>query len=160
MGAGKSTIGRRLAESLGKEFIDSDHEIENRTGVSIPTIFDIEGEDGFRNRESSVIDELSQRKGVVLATGGGAVLRTENRQHLAARGLVIYLKANTEQLHKRTRLDRNRPLLQTGDPKEKLQQLLEARDPLYQEIADLVIETGDHSVQQTASDIIQKIETS
>ena len=111
MGAGKSTIGKRLAESMGKKFIDSDHEIERRTGVSIPTIFDIEGEEGFRTRETAVIDELTQQRGIVLATGGGAILRPENRSFLSARGLVIYLNASVDQLHRRTRMDRNRPLL-------------------------------------------------
>lgn len=159
MGAGKSTIGRRLADSLGKTFVDSDHEIEARTGVSIPTIFDIEGEPGFRNRESTVIDELSQRRDIVLATGGGAVLRQENRSHLSARGLVIYLCATAEQLHERTRHDRNRPLLQTGDPLSTLQTLLEQRDPLYREVADLVVETDERSVQQAIPELIEKIES-
>ncbi len=159
MGAGKSTIGKRLAESLGKEFIDSDHEIEARTGVSIPTIFDIEGEEGFRNRESTVIDELSQQRDVVLATGGGAVLRKENRSHLAARGLVLYPSATADQLYKRTRHDRNRPLLQNEDPLGTLQSLLDQRDPLYREVADLVVETDDRSVQQAIPELIEKIES-
>ncbi len=158
MGAGKSTIGRRLAESMGKEFLDSDHEIEKRTGVSIPTIFDIEGEQGFRDRESAVIDELTRKKGITLATGGGAVLNAENRRWLAARGIVIYLNATVDQLYKRTRLDRNRPLLQTKNPKERLQQLLTERDPLYREIADLVVDTDDRSVQQAIPEMIEKIE--
>lgn len=158
MGAGKTTIGKRLAESMGKKFIDSDHEIEERTGVTIPTIFDIEGEEGFRNRESSIIDELTRKKGIVLATGGGAVLRPENRKHLAARGMVIYLNASVEQLYKRTRMDRNRPLLQTDDPKKRLQSLFEERDPLYREIADLVAETDDRSIQQALPALIEKIE--
>ncbi len=158
MGAGKSTIGKRLAESMGKVFLDSDHEIEDRTGVSIPTIFDIEGEAGFRDRESAIIDELTNKKGIVLATGGGAVLRSENRKVLAARGLVIYLNASVEQLFQRTRMDRNRPLLQTGDPKQKLQDLLTQRDPLYREIADLVVDTDDRSIQQAIPELIEKIE--
>ncbi len=158
MGAGKTTIGKRLAESMGKQFIDSDHEIEKRTGVNIPTIFDIEGEEGFRNRESTILDELTQKKGVILATGGGAVLRPENRKYLAARGMVIYLSASVEQLYKRTRMDRNRPLLQTGNPKKKLQSLFEERDPLYREIADLVAETDDRSIQQALPALIEKIE--
>lgn len=158
MGAGKSTIGKRLAESIGKQFIDSDHEIERRTGVSIPTIFDIEGESGFRNRESAVIDELTQQRGVVLATGGGVILRPENRSHLAARGLVIYLSASVKQLYKRTRMDRNRPLLQTDNPREQLQRLHDERDPLYREISDLVVETDNRSVQQAIPDLIRKIE--
>ncbi len=158
MGAGKTTIGKRLAESMGKKFIDSDHEIEERTGVTIPTIFDIEGEEGFRNRESAIIDELTQKKGVILATGGGAILRPENRKYLAARGMVIYLNASVEQLYKRTRMDRNRPLLQTSNPKERLQSLFEERDPLYREIADLVAETDDRSIQQALPSLIEKIE--
>ena len=157
MGAGKSTIGKRLAESMGKKFLDSDHEIEGRTGVSIPTIFDIEGEQGFRDRESAIIDELTQKKGVILATGGGAVLRPENRRHLAARGIVIYLNATAEQLYKRTRLDRNRPLLQTDNPKKRLQELLTEREPIYREIADLVVDTDDRSVQQAIPELIEKI---
>jgi shikimate kinase len=160
MGAGKSTIGKRLAESLGKTFIDSDHEIEARTGVSIPTIFDIEGEEGFRNRESAVIDELSQRQNIVLATGGGAVLRKENRSHLAARGLVVYLCASAEQLYNRTRHDRNRPLLQNSDPLSTLQGLLDQRDPLYREVADLVVPTDDRSIQQAIPELIERIENS
>lgn len=158
MGAGKSTIGKRLAEPLGKTFVDSDHEIEARTGVSIPTIFDIEGEEGFRNRESTVIDELSQRKDIILATGGGAILHPENRSHLAGRGLVVYLCATAEQLYNRTRHDRNRPLLQNDDPKGTLQNLLDQRDPLYREVADLVVETDDRSVQQAIPELIEKIE--
>ncbi len=158
MGAGKSTIGKRLAESLGKTFVDSDHEIEARTGVSIPTIFDIEGEEGFRNRESAVIDELSQRKDIVLATGGGAILRPENRSHLGGRGLVIYLCATADQLYNRTRHDRNRPLLQNDDPLGTLQNLLDQRDPLYREVADLVVETDERSVQQAIPELINKIE--
>lgn len=158
MGAGKSTIGKRLAESLGKTFVDSDHEIESRTGVSIPTIFDIEGEEGFRNRESAVIDELSQHRDIILATGGGAILRKENRSRLSARGLVIYLCATAAQLHHRTRHDRNRPLLQNSDPQGTLQSLLDQRDPLYREVADLVVETDDRSVQQAIPELIEKIE--
>ncbi len=158
MGAGKSTIGKRLADALGKTFVDSDHEIEARTGVSIPTIFDIEGETGFRNRESTVIDELTQQKDVVLATGGGAILRKENRSHLSARGLVVYLSATAEQLYNRTRHDRNRPLLQNDDPLGTLQALLDQRDPLYREVADLVVETDERSVQQAIPELIEKIE--
>ncbi|HIJ22846.1 MAG: shikimate kinase AroK [Gammaproteobacteria bacterium] len=158
MGAGKSTIGKRLAESMGKKFIDSDHEIERRTGVSIPTIFDIEGEEGFRTRETAVIDELTQQRGIVLATGGGAILRPENRSFLSARGLVIYLNASVDQLHRRTRMDRNRPLLQTDDPRARLQSLFDERDVLYREVADLVTGTDERSVQQAIPELIHKIE--
>ena len=158
MGAGKSTIGKRLAESMGKKFIDSDHEIERRTGVSIPTIFDIEGEEGFRTRETAVIDDLTQQRGIVLATGGGAILRPENRSFLSARGLVIYLNASVDQLHRRTRMDRNRPLLQTDDPRARLQSLFDERDVLYREVADLVTGTDERSVQQAIPELIHKIE--
>ncbi len=158
MGAGKSTVGRRLADALGKTFVDSDHEIEARNGVSIATIFDIEGEAGFRNRERIVIDELSQRRNVVLATGGGAVLHPENRSHLSARGLVVYLCATAEQLYNRIRHDRSRPLLQNSDPLGTLQSLLEQRDPLYREVADLVVETDERSAQLAIPKLIESIE--
>lgn len=153
MGAGKTTIGRQLAAALHLEFVDSDHEIEERTGVNIPTIFDIEGEDGFRKRETAVIDELTQRDGIVLATGGGAVLREENRQWLASRGLVIYLFATIERLMDRTHRDKNRPLLQTDDPQAKLIELMEVRDPLYRKVADIIYDTGADSVGQAARDL-------
>jgi len=157
MGAGKTTIGRQLAAALHLEFIDSDHEIEERTGVDIPTIFDIEGEEGFRKREVAVIDELTQRDGIVLATGGGAVLREENRNHLGGRGLVIYLYATLDRLMDRTHRDKNRPLLQTDDPRAKLQELIETRDPLYRQTADIVYDTGADSVGQAARDLVQLV---
>lgn len=147
MGAGKTTVGKLLAKHLHKTFYDSDHEIERRTGVNIPTIFDIEGEDGFRNREVGMIDELSQLRDVVLATGGGAILREETRANLKSRGKVIYLRASIDDLWLRTRHDRNRPLLQTNDPKAKLTQLFELRDPLYREVAHIIIDTSKQSVQ-------------
>ncbi|HHJ14047.1 MAG TPA: shikimate kinase AroK [Gammaproteobacteria bacterium] len=153
MGAGKSTIGRQLARALGREFIDSDREIERRTGVDIPLIFELEGESGFRKREHDIIDELTKRSGIVLATGGGAVLDPDNRRHLASRGRVIYLKTSVEQQLQRTTRDRNRPLLQTPNPRERLQQLLAEREPLYRELADLVIETDGCRVR----DVVQKI---
>lgn len=146
MGAGKTTIGRQLARNLGCDFIDSDHEIERRTGADIPWIFDIEGEQGFREREEAVIDDLSQRHGIVLATGGGAVLDVRNRQHLAARGLVVYLRASVDRLMLRTEKDRNRPLLQTDDPAQRLQSLYDQRDPLYREIADIIVDTDNRNV--------------
>lgn len=141
MGAGKTTVGRKLAEQLGCSFFDSDHCIEERCGADIPWIFDIEGEAGFRQREIQIIDELSQKQGIVLSTGGGAILHVENRQHLAARGTVVYLRASINQQLKRTYKDKNRPLLQTADPKKTLVRLFKERDPLYQSIADLIIET-------------------
>ena len=157
MGAGKTTIGRQLAAALHLEFVDSDHEIEARTGVDIPTIFDIEGEEGFRKREAAMIDELTQRDGIVLATGGGAVLREENRQHLANRGLVVYLYATLDRLLERTHRDKNRPLLQTEDPRARLTALIETRDPLYREVADIIYDTGADSVGQAARDLVQLV---
>ncbi len=157
MGAGKTTIGRYLAKVLGKKFYDSDREIELRTGVTIPVIFDIEGELGFRQRERKIISELTQRSNMVLATGGGAVLDPENRRELAHRGTVIYLYAQPEQLYRRTAHDSNRPLLQAEDPLERLQSLLEVRDPLYREVADIVIKTEERPVKMVASDIMQQL---
>lgn len=159
MGAGKTTIGRQLAKRLKLTFIDSDHEIEARTGANIPWIFDIEGEKGFRKRERDVIDELTQRQGIVLATGGGAVMDKRNRTHLSERGIVIYLHTSLEQLVKRTAKDRNRPLLQTGEPRTCLEELLAERDPAYREIADLVVETDNRNVQATVRAIINGIKT-
>jgi shikimate kinase len=157
MGAGKSTIGRHLAKSLGMEFVDSDHELERRTGASIPLIFDVEGEAGFRQREKKLIDELTQRNRIVLATGGGVVLDPDNRAWLRERGRVIYLYATVEQLLTRTAKDRNRPLLQTADPRARLQELLQARDPLYREVADVVVDTGGRSARGAEREILAKI---
>ena len=153
MGAGKTTIGRQLAKLLGLNFVDSDHEIEVHTGASIPLIFEVEGEAGFRRREREMIDELTQRSSIVLATGGGAVLDIATRARLDARGQVVYLCASLEHLLKRTAKDRNRPLLQTNDPRARLQQILEQRDPLYREIADLVVDTDRCSVRATLNTI-------
>jgi shikimate kinase len=158
MGAGKSTVGRFLAERLGYEFIDSDHEIEARTGVTIPMIFDIEGEQGFRQREQTVIDELSQKPNIVLATGGGAVLREANRRALRSRGFVVYLRSSLESLVQRTKNDRNRPLLQQDDPEKVLKDLLEQRDPLYLEVADMVIETQQASIFKVVKEIHDQLE--
>ncbi len=147
-GAGKTTIGKSLARTLGRRFFDIDHELEERCGVRIPTIFDLEGEEGFRKREACALDEYTRLPGIVLATGGGAVLSPQNREHLRQRGLVLYLKARPADLFARTRYDRNRPLLQNADPQGVLARLLEERGPLYEEVADLVIETGRTSVAQ------------
>lgn len=160
MGAGKSTIGRQLARALGRKFYDSDREIEKRTGVSISWIFEMEGEAGFREREQRVIEELVELENIVLATGGGAVLAEENRRTLRKSGLVIYLSASLEQLYRRTAKDKKRPLLQTDDRQQKIRDLVKQRDPLYREVADIVLKTGDQSVQQTINDALQKLKKS
>lgn len=157
MGAGKTTIGKQLAQSLGMEFHDSDLEIQQRTGVDIPTIFEYEGEDGFRQREQQVIDDLTQLENVVLATGGGAVLRPQNRQHLSARGIVFYLDCSPEQQFERTYRDRNRPLLQTEDPLARLRELMQARDPLYRSTADYVIMTENRGASAVANEILDTL---
>lgn len=150
MGAGKTTIGRSLARITHKHFYDADHELEARTGVRIPVIFDIEGEVGFRQREEEVIHALAQQHNIVLATGGGAILSEKNRRVLQAHGLVVYLYAHLEDLWARTRHDKNRPLLQTENPKNRLEALFTERDPLYQEVADVVIDTSGHHVHKIA----------
>ena len=154
MGAGKSTIGRQLAKQLRKEFVDCDHELEKRTGADIPLIFELEGEDGFRKREADMLAELVQRRGVVLATGGGVIQRNDNRSKLITHGFVIYLRAPLELLYERTAKDRNRPLLQTDDPKARIKELFEERDPLYQQVADLVIDTDRRSLRYVVRDIM------
>lgn len=159
MGAGKSTIGRQLAKALKKKFYDSDREIEQRTGVSISWIFEMEGEAGFRERESKTIEALTANDNVVLATGGGAVLLEENRNWLRERGHVIYLSASAEQLYRRTARDKKRPLLQTGDRRKQIDALLAQRDPLYREVADIVLKTGDQSIQHTVNEVIKKLKT-
>ncbi len=146
MGAGKTTVGRLLAKQLGYPFYDADHEIEARTGVSIPTIFEHEGENGFRKREAEIIAQLVQQRGIVMATGGGAVSSALTRQLLVRHGTVVYLRAKPEDLYQRTLQDTNRPLLQTADPLGKLRELLAQREPWYYEVADLVIETGSASI--------------
>ncbi len=158
MGAGKTTIGRQLAKTLCMDFVDSDHEIETRTGANIPLIFDLEGEEGFRRRETAIIDELSQRDRLILATGGGVVLRPENRQFLRERGKVIYLQTSIDQLLNRTRHDRNRPLLQTENPRKKFEELMAIREPLYRETAHIVINTGQQSITHTVNNIISALE--
>lgn len=158
MGAGKSTIGRLLAKELRLPFKDSDKEIEQRTGADIPWIFDVEGEQGFREREQAVIVDLSAADGLVLATGGGAVLRAENRRALHAGGRVVYLHATVEQQIDRTSRDRNRPLLRTADPARVLSELMAIRDPLYREIADVVIETDERPPRMVVLEIIERLE--
>ena len=158
MGAGKSTIGRLLARRLKRRFIDSDHEIEARCGVTIPVVFEVEGEAGFRAREQQVIGELTLLEGVVLATGGGVVLSEENRTRLAERGTVVYLRARPEDLYRRVSHDRNRPLLAGADPLARLRQLHMQRDALYASIAHLVVETGSQTVQALARELLDKLE--
>jgi len=158
MGAGKSTVGRLIAERLNYQFADSDHEIEAKTGATIPMIFDIEGEAGFREREELMIDELSQRSEIVLATGGGVVEREANRQHLRTRGFVVYLKSPVESLIQRTKHDRNRPLLQTENPAKVLTELMVRREPWYIEMADLVIETHQVPVHRVVKQVIDCLE--
>lgn len=157
MGAGKTTMGRQLAKRLNLEFIDSDHVIEERTGADIPLIFEKEGEEGFRKREQDVINELTQRKKMVLATGGGVVLNPENRKNLKSRGTVIYLHSDIKYLINRTRHDKNRPLLQTADPAAKLKELMIVREPLYRETADIVINTGEKSIRSVINAILEKL---
>lgn len=158
MGSGKTTIGRLLARRLGRRFVDSDHAIEARTGASIPWIFEIEGEASFRRREAEMIRELTGQEGIVLATGGGAVLDPASRALLAERGTVIYLRAGIGSILQRTSHDKNRPLLQTADPRRKLEQLLAQREPLYREIADLVIDTGRPNVQSMVQTILEQLD--
>ena len=157
MGAGKTTVGRALAKKLDKQFIDSDHEIEARSGVSIPVIFEIEGEAGFRQREADVIRNLTAREDIVLATGGGAILRPENRELLKSRGTVVYLRADINQILQRTAKDKNRPLLQSGDPRQKLEQLSSEREPLYREVAHIVIDTGRPNISSLVQVILTQL---
>ena len=157
MGAGKSTIGRLLAKELGFPFKDSDREIEARTGADIPWIFDVEGEEGFREREEAMITELVQERGIVLATGGGVVMREANRTALANNGLVVYLCTSVEQQLQRTAKDRQRPLLQTANPEKVLRELMARRDPLYREIAHLVIETDQRGPKTVVNTIVAQL---
>lgn len=153
MGAGKTTVGRQLAKRLGRSFLDSDHEIVARTGVPIPTIFEIEGEEGFRRREAQTIGEITEACDIVLATGGGVVINPDNRRRLRETGWVVYLDVPPALLYERTRHDRNRPLLNVPDPLARLEELYAARDPLYREIAHIVVD-GSHLV---ASGIVQHL---
>ncbi|MBS64106.1 shikimate kinase [Salinisphaera sp. C84B14] len=159
MGAGKTTIGRRIAEIKGMTFVDSDHEVEKRTGVDISFIFDMEGEDGFRKREREMIAELSEQPNTVMATGGGAILDESTRDLLSARGVVVYLQTSLEQQIARTRKANNRPLLEGSDDVEAtLAQLMEERDPLYRSIADVVVATGDQQARRLAREIVEQLE--
>ena len=158
MGAGKSTIGRHLAQMLYLNFYDSDAQIEKKTGADIAWVFDVEGEQGFRNREHDMIDELTQKHGIVLATGGGVVIGPENRAHLSARGVVVYLKTSVNKQLARTLKDKRRPLLQTEDPRSVLEALAEKRNILYDEVADYTIETDEQSAKVVASKIISLLD--
>ncbi|MCF7983343.1 MAG: shikimate kinase AroK [Thiohalocapsa sp.] len=159
MGAGKSTIGRQLAETLGYDFQDSDQEIQRRTGVDIATIFEYEGESGFRARERQVIEDLAGQEGIVLATGGGVVLTPENRQQLAARGFVIYLHCSPEQQYARTARDRSRPLLHTDDPQQRLRDLMSEREPIYRQVADMVVSTERRGTSSVVKEIRRRLES-
>ena len=157
MGAGKSAVGRQLAKLLHLSFVDSDDEIETRTGVDIPFIFEKEGEDGFRKREAKVIDDLSALESVILATGGGAVVDPQNRSRLGARGFVVYLYTTVDQQLARTQKGRERPMLANGDSRKILEDLMAVRDPLYREIADLTVETDGRKVKAVANEILERL---
>jgi len=157
MGAGKSTIGRHLADELHLDFFDSDQEIERRTGADIAWIFDLEGEDGFRAREENVINDLTDKQGIVLATGGGSIVTKAVRNRLSARGIVVYLQTTIDKQVARTQRDKRRPLLQNEDPEKVLRDLADSRNPLYEEVADYVVDTDDQSARAVANQIISKI---
>lgn len=157
-GSGKSTVGRHLAKRLGVPFLDSDHVIEERLGCPIREFFELEGEDRFRDLESEVLEELTRRPGVVLSTGGGSVLRQANREWLHQRGQVVYLRSHPEEIFRRLRHDRVRPLLQVADPLQRLRDLFAVRDPLYRETAHFVIETGRPSVATLVNMIAMQLE--
>lgn len=157
MGAGKSTIGRHLADELHLDFYDSDQEIEKRTGADIAWIFDLEGEDGFRKREEDIINDLTDKQGIVLATGGGSIVSKNVRNRLSARGIVVYLQTTIDKQVARTQRDKRRPLLQNNDPEQVLRDLADERNPLYTEVADYVVETDDQSARAVANQIISKI---
>ncbi len=154
MGVGKTTIGRQLAAALGREFVDLDHVIEARCGVRIATIFDIEGEAGFRRRETATLDDYTRRSGLVVATGGGAVLAEENRRMLGERGCVVYLRAGADELYRRVARDRNRPLLRADDPRQRIVDLLAQREPLYESVATITLDTGDQPVAQVLRNLL------
>ncbi len=157
MGAGKSAVGRYIARAMHMSFVDSDDEIESRTGVDISFIFEKEGEEGFRKREAVVIDDLSKMDGVVLATGGGAIVDPNSRSHLSGRGFVVYLYTTVDQQVARTHKGRDRPLLENTDPRSTLQGLLDVRDPMYREIADAIVETDGRKVKSVADEIIEQV---
>lgn len=157
MGVGKSTIGKVLADLLDMEFIDSDREIEAATGADIPWIFDVEGEAGFRVREEKMIDTLSKRKGIVLATGGGAILAKKTRKRLQKRGTVVYLRASLKLQVERTSRDKNRPLLQTADPEKTIKHLMKIREPLYQEVADIIVDTNRRNPRTVSKEIHRQL---
>lgn len=159
MGAGKSTIGRELADRLHLDFFDSDQEIERRTGADIAWVFDLEGEEGFRLREESVIEDLTEKQGIVLATGGGSVISTQVRNRLSARGIVVYLETTIDKQVARTQRDRRRPLLQTEEePRNVLENLAIQRNPLYEEIADVIVQTDDQSAKVVAHKIMERLD--
>ena len=160
MGAGNTTVGKNLAKILNRDFVDLDHELEARCGVRIPTIFEIEGEEGFRKRECQALEACTRIPRIVLATGGGAVLAPINRQLLKTRGVVVYLCASVDELYRRTSRDRNRPLLATADPKGTLRHLLQQREPLYREVADLTVETGTTSVANLVTVVVDQLRAS
>ncbi|ACJ28822.1 Shikimate kinase [Shewanella piezotolerans WP3] len=157
MGAGKSTIGRHLAQMLHLEFHDSDQEIESRTGADIAWVFDVEGEEGFRVRETQVVADLTEKQGIVLATGGGSIQSKEIRNNLSARGIVVYLETTIDKQVARTQRDKRRPLLQVDDPREVLENLAEVRNPLYEEIADVIVKTDEQSAKVVANQIIEQL---
>ncbi|MGS0681738.1 shikimate kinase AroK [Shewanella sp. 125m-7] len=157
MGAGKSTIGRHLAQMLHLEFHDSDQEIESRTGADIAWVFDVEGEEGFRIRETQVVADLTEKQGIVLATGGGSIQSKEIRNNLSARGIVVYLETTIDKQVARTQRDKRRPLLQVDDPREVLENLAEVRNPLYEEIADVIVKTDEQSAKVVANQIIEQL---
>lgn len=154
MGAGKTTIGRQLAHVLDRQFLDLDHEMEARCGVRVALIFDIEGEAGFRRRETALLEECSQYRGMVLATGGGAVLAPENRRVLKERGIVVYLRAGVDELFRRVARDRTRPMLKASDPRQRIADLLAQREPLYEEVADVTLDTGAVPVAQVVRNLL------
>ncbi|ACA84641.1 MULTISPECIES: shikimate kinase AroK [Shewanella] len=157
MGAGKSTIGRHLAQMLHLEFHDSDQEIESRTGADIAWVFDVEGEEGFRIRETQVVADLTEKQGIVLATGGGSIQSKEIRNNLSARGIVVYLETTIDKQVARTQRDKRRPLLQVEDPREVLENLAATRNPLYEEIADVIVKTDEQSAKVVANQIIEQL---
>lgn len=157
MGVGKTTIGRVLADQLDQEFFDSDREIEASTGADIPWIFDVEGESGFRLREQRMLNQLTSKTKIILATGGGAVLAEENRRNLKERGIVVYLRASIKQQVERTSRDKNRPLLQTPNPELKIRELMKIRDPLYIEVADIVVDTNRRNPRSVGLEIIRQV---